>query len=267
MATKILYKYRDWNNDNHKTILSKNEIYFCSAKRFNDPFDGRVVLAYDLLTKDERFQAYYELFRADYPNLPDSKIRDMANQWVSKGLLDDPLHQKKQVEFIYEKNINDFGIVSLSEVCDDILMWAHYANSHRGFCIGFNKQKLVDFRINALNKEGLIYNCYEVKYYKDYPKLKPIGLSDERFVIEPLSSKSKCWQYEKEHRLILMNGTEKKLTLPAEIFEEIILGRSISEDDKNQIIKACRSRFPHAKIYQAYIYDTKYKIGLDEIMI
>ena len=36
-----------------------------------------------------------------------------------------------------EKDINNFGAFSMSQLKDNILMWSHYANQHKGFCIEF----------------------------------------------------------------------------------------------------------------------------------
>ncbi len=36
---KKLYKYRMWENAFHKTVLTDNELFFSSPKRFNDPYD------------------------------------------------------------------------------------------------------------------------------------------------------------------------------------------------------------------------------------
>ncbi len=34
---KILYKYRDWNNHFHKTILTERKVYFAQPTSFEDP--------------------------------------------------------------------------------------------------------------------------------------------------------------------------------------------------------------------------------------
>lgn len=34
----------------------------------------------------------------------------------------------------FDENI---GVLSLSEKCDDLLMWAHYAQNHKGLVVGF----------------------------------------------------------------------------------------------------------------------------------
>ncbi len=37
-----------------------------------------------------------------------------------------------------QKDVDGAGILSLSKVRDDILMWTHYADRHRGLCFEFD---------------------------------------------------------------------------------------------------------------------------------
>ncbi|MGF6383844.1 hypothetical protein OKW31_006845 [Paraburkholderia atlantica] len=37
----------------------------------------------------------------------------------------------------YDKNANEYGIYSMAETPRSLLMWAHYAESHTGVCLGF----------------------------------------------------------------------------------------------------------------------------------
>ncbi len=32
---KVLFKYRDWENEHHRDIVQKNELYFSSMSQFN----------------------------------------------------------------------------------------------------------------------------------------------------------------------------------------------------------------------------------------
>lgn len=38
----VLYKYRNWEDDYHRRILTHNELYFASPDQFNDPFDSKI---------------------------------------------------------------------------------------------------------------------------------------------------------------------------------------------------------------------------------
>ncbi|WP_214826490.1 DUF2971 domain-containing protein [Chryseobacterium sp. ISL-6] len=51
----------------------------------------------------------------------------------------------------YVENVNrNFGIYSLTTKNSNLLMWSHYGNSHKGFCIGFNTEKLFKLVMGTL---------------------------------------------------------------------------------------------------------------------
>ena len=61
---------------------------------------------------------------------------------------------------------NQYGLLCMSKDWTHPLLWSHYADSHRGLCLGF------DIRPSAQHK------FQEVIYRKDRPTLKAIGIQD-----------------------------------------------------------------------------------------
>ncbi len=54
---KILYKFRYFDEKGyHLRILTDNEIFFASPKLFNDPFDCRIPVRYDLGNRDQKIR-------------------------------------------------------------------------------------------------------------------------------------------------------------------------------------------------------------------
>jgi len=43
----ILYKYRDWNNEYHKKIITDYELYMPLSHQLNDIYDGQL---YEIIT-------------------------------------------------------------------------------------------------------------------------------------------------------------------------------------------------------------------------
>jgi hypothetical protein len=97
------------------------------------------------------------------------------------------------------------GIVCMSETWESPLMWAHYAESHKGIVMGF------DVPAQAFEK---------VEYVSDRPTLASMNL-DSFDDITPddlkrlMRMKAAGWSYEREHRAFLklqngvtINGTE-----------------------------------------------------------
>lgn len=92
------------------------------------------------------------------------------------------------------------GIYSLSKTVIDELLWAYYANSHTGFCIEYDLEKL-----GELTK---IAGSFDVLYEHNIPQITLddlIGIQSDVIKILQLTSgtKSKKWQHEDEIRIIM----------------------------------------------------------------
>lgn len=105
------------------------------------------------------------------------------------------------------------GVVSLTENHRNILMWAHYANSHKGFCIGYKKdfiaKKLNPLMLEDYEGQSIIYPdrvVYDSKrfdserYSQSNDRLKRMPIQD---IMDMMMVKSNEWIYEKEHRCII----------------------------------------------------------------
>lgn len=124
-----------------------------------------------------------------------------------------------------EKNKNKIGIISLTEAKDNLLMWSHYANEHKGAVIGFWAKSAFDGNMFAhlhepqLNSRSMFGGyeiftgeCLPVMYRKqpryrvdkfdfDYSNITAEG--EDRILFEIFQQKSDEWIYEKEHRITL----------------------------------------------------------------
>ncbi|EIS3742429.1 DUF2971 domain-containing protein [Aeromonas hydrophila] len=109
--------------------------------------------------------------------------------------------------------IQQNGIISLSETPRNLLMWAHYADNHKGMCIGYKKNVLEEksselkkdrFEIAVLSPKKINYDNYRFPI-EDY--LFPDNMSaneiEKQFVMRHFFTKSDEWIYEKEFRFIL----------------------------------------------------------------
>jgi len=105
------------------------------------------------------------------PILPNSEIHRICKERIDSGFYKD-----------YLKSINEeFGIFSLSKSKNNLLMWSHYADSHKGYCIGFDHEML-------LNISGSLGS---VIYSNLFPKLSLFPKSDALDFLKLLRTKSK----------------------------------------------------------------------------
>ena len=92
------------------------------------------------------------------------------------------------------RKIKDIVVLSLAENCDSLLMWAHYAASHTGFSIGFNKdEKILDRPTPLFHYFDAVSYCHHRATGKRFTDIQDY---------EIYFRKSSEWSYEKEWRLI-----------------------------------------------------------------
>jgi hypothetical protein len=105
------------------------------------------------------------------------------------------------------------GIVSFSAKATNPLMWANYAENHRGLCLGFDVQGAS--KINYVSAR------------KKMPALLDIVQNSDTITIEKaIMTKYSHWRYEEEWRLIV--GTENR---------DESLGMSFIDFDENLVLR------------------------------
>jgi hypothetical protein len=114
------------------------------------------------------------------------------------------------------------------------LMWAHYANNHRGICIKYNFE--LDGIQNICLDENETLDILKVNYSNNaidifnYPENQL-----ENLKFEILTNKYSKWKYEKEVRLIHQN--RGLLKIKRQCIKEIIFGCKSTPKDRYTIIK------------------------------
>lgn len=185
---KTLYKYYSSNFD-FKSYLNDPSIRLSQLHSLNDPFEG--------MLPDALMDRLVPLLQKEWhPNNPTSETH------------------KEYTKNRLRNFIDEFGIASVSETHRNLLMWAHYASEHKGYCIGYSQDMLA--RKNTLYKE-IMYgdNAFELKKinYDSIPFDSEIideiisqDFNDHKFIDilweRALTTKSDAWSYEKEYRYI-----------------------------------------------------------------
>ena len=181
-----LYIYKRFN-EHSLSVLKDKAIWFASAESLNDPFE---------------FGFYCQEMHINGISI------DVAS-------FEEAVRTMKQM-----------GVLSLSEINDNILMWSHYSESHTGFCIEFGRSEL--------NELGNWDHCAPVNYDENLPTFKPIELPSIKTVTQILLTKSVLWAYEKEWRIIAKKGNQT-YPLPGNI-TGIIFGYKMSSDKQREIM-------------------------------
>lgn len=248
---EIIYKFRDWDNCNHKRILVNNELYIPSVNQLNDPFDCLIKYDYSEIQNEglsvRVVNMYFEEFGNQITKLGYKK-EELINNSDSNIQLK-LLKLKKYYDGVFEKNREKhLGVISFSEVWDNLLMWSHYSNSHKGFCVGFNTQKLIE--------SNFFNNGCKVFYPNNYPLVNPFD-NDLKKITSIFYNKSNDWGYEKEYRMTKLFGynrnndefqKQKIFYFEDNFISEVILGWKISKEHREKLLIECNKK--NIPVYQ-----------------
>ncbi len=153
---------------------------------------------------------------------------------------------------------------SFCEHFDSILMWSHYADCHKGFCIEYdlNQWQKDDIRRRLLYP--VIYQN-ELFDFTDY-LIQSIGYKkfNNLYAIISCATKSDQWKYEKEWRMIFNVGpgfNEDDYRMNCQ--KRVILGCRMDEDYKKEVISICQAN--KLEICQAKVSLKKYELEFEDI--
>lgn len=244
-----------------KDILENGLIRFAPIGSFNDPFElepaitplSRKFLQYLRDTSESELQGIsmsdedhaYSAERADNVEFYREKYRAEVGKY---GVL----------SLSTNTNINQLLAVSVPEKDDprtNILMWSHYADSHKGFAIEFRDDFI----------DGVKLEKVEYSEERDFLTFEDI---DENNFDRIFFKKSTEWKYEQEYRAVLplLSAAE----LRDEIFHlykinkssisSIVLGCAMSEEEKEIIMAIVQSdsELKDVKIYHAKLEENGY---------
>lgn len=149
------------------------------------------------------------------------------------------MHEDMARSFVAKFKIS-FKLCSFSERVDSTLMWAHYANYHKGFCVEYDIKRLPPSDYVSRFMYPVIYSDRLV----DLTAHALRGIEDPEFNnLFPNQiglRKASDWEYEKEWRLLFSNGIlDKPQAYPMPKPELVYLGSHISGEHEKEIIDIC----------------------------
>lgn len=125
----MVYRYRSIDEKQLQSLRTR-QFFFANVMDFNDPFDSQVKAIYAGSEQDWRnylARSGYSLVEIDQKIWALKHFNEQAGE--RRGIL------------VYERN-QDFQeqayVCCFSRKPDIILMWGHYADSHKGMVLGFN---------------------------------------------------------------------------------------------------------------------------------
>jgi hypothetical protein len=242
-----LYKFRSWSNPKHQTKFEKRVLDFPSPNRFNDPFDCDIPWAYDKMSKAERVGYLWALGREAEPTedeaMTAASVQLMEIQMACEDREEYQLCMEEFTKRIKEK----YGVLSFAGVVDNMLLWSHYADNHRGFCLEFDRLLLKEMFDELLKSDGHSIRGFPVQCVDNYPELRP----DRDKWHDRFTHKSTCWSYEREYRFIYIDGANSSQCFPQDALTAIYLGCQMEDDAMQEITRIAQQVYPDAVLYRA----------------
>lgn len=236
-------------------ILEEECIAFTPPLRFNDPFDLHPTVAHITDRRYLRRAAIETEWQMPIPkSLPASRkskremLRSIRREVVKAMRAQaEPFAARVQSTMLSQFNERG-GVLCLTSLKDSLLMWAHYAASHRGFVIEFNSEE------PAFRDLGKVWR---ITYSRD----RPVADTTKRPQLEWFFVKGKEWEYESEFRIIRefrhCQAVEKNgqvihvYPLPKQAIKAIYLGVNMQQPARQRVLAALRGT--HIETFQAQL--------------
>lgn len=207
--------------------LPELRLRFTQPLDFNDPFESRPFVGlHPRATEvpphwtERASRSMAALVRSVDASTRSTVLRDLFTSTSKelRGLL-----QTQGLAFTRDALVHVFreryGVLSLSEQVDSLLMWAHYAKGHTGFALGFDGT----------------HPFFESARSVEYRDLRPDFRAADLVFHEVFFVKSREWSYEHEWRAIrLLTASDTVIRrtpldihlvkIPAQAVSQIILG-------------------------------------------
>lgn len=243
-----LYKFYTFNVYSLSVLINK-KVWFSKPATLNDPFDIDIDLTYPITPANFSYmikvlesqkgisKERLEELKKFEQHIPDQNALNQMSKVMNKKFRDD------------RKN---WGVFCMCKHPKHILMWSHYADHHRGFCIQFVR--------NPKNQLGNIEMTRPVSYSCEYPSPDPYTENGmERVYDELFFTKAKGWEYEKEWRMLNEEG-DIELPIPGDI-SAIIFGLNMPKPQRKTVKNILSDRH-EIKYLQAIKVKNKFELEI-----
>lgn len=247
-----LYKYESFSIQSLLN-LKNQQIYFGSPSAFNDPYDCALKVNIQDVSEEELKELKERYFSQRIP----LKVRELFESATSQEQKNILLRAARSAcEEAIDRYHQSVGVSCFSEINDELLMWAHYADKYKGFCLEF------DTNNDLFNKTN------EVNYVDEMPKISVRNIVDRNQpsdLINLLCTKSKAWSYEKEWRCI-HEEAGKLYGYSAETLTGVYFGPNMDQDACAIICLVLKGQNPNVRFWQGTRSEAKFKVEFKEFI-
>ncbi len=256
-------------NINSLSALAEGKAWFSRLADFNDPFEGQfLVKRPDLNADKERLLRHLENY------LPKNVMSEPAFDVVWRKYLADPKEFDELIEQMISQTSTRFynAFQNVSAFClasdipdvnashvSNVMMWSHYADGMKGFCIKFKPDCLLA-SLEKLNEAN--FNVAQVHYQDDMYGVDFYDLIDlsKNVYTQAIHTKHTGWEYEYECRIITENPGLYKYSHNA--IECIFIGSKMPLSHQKILIDICSINIQDVDIFSVRTHASGYSVEL-----
>lgn len=277
-------------------IIESKSLKWSSPIAYNDPFDHQAGFVLDLEEKSFAHLLTDSMLRIIFTDTPvnvgASKLftkllllsryaRDrLPREEMSIQLYEAALHVAKNIT----EGIDDFNtaihsellhsrVLCVSEEINNVVMWSHYADKHRGVAFQLGCIENLDNRLLAAQPvvytDRFIAFPSALEYAQHLTGERPINMV--ALIWKIAYTKHLDWAYEKEWRVripLLNENPGTDFTFydePTEVFQALYLGCRMEPSHIESVVQVATKVLPHIKIYRSVQSRTSYSLSFELI--
>lgn len=204
--------------------------------QFNELTSARIYSALDMMRRGLTDVEVFEYLSASVNKVDSQFIAEMTNKLIG------------------EKYIDQYRVICFTVKYDNNLMWAHYADNHKGCVLEFTDYwseldcKVYSYPIDYSHEPFFLERSIESIIYGDSNK------ETRDWGRAALFSKSKEWKYESEFRSLFFSGEEPStvtdVPFKSRSLKSITFGARFDAARINEIIQLARTINSSCEFYQ-----------------
>jgi len=281
-----------------KAILMSRCLKCRSPLNFNDPFDVQVGfhLGFDIndlgnmVTNkikelvEAKYEPYFEnkndfsevikylRINHNYKKFKENEFNLMVHKIVETSV---EILEKNRTDFIEirKKTVKSMRVVCLAEEFDNLLMWSHYSDFHRGVVMRLSVSEFekdndplwLAKKVKYINRPEPLFTGTQILNFIFGIKSNDI----EKLKFQLVYTKYEAWKYEKEWRFWTTvddgNDEDYLMTFPCERFDGLFFGCKCKNDDIIELKNIGMGVNSKMKFYKAEQENSEFKLRMNEI--
>lgn len=240
------------SEDRLRLLFVEGKLYHPLPSQFNDPFECKPHFRWPEKAKEiqEIRKHLVKVARSKGKSRKEAEAF-VANSMAKEGFIQNAIYGA------VSKTLSEVRVCSFTSSKENLLFWAHYADSHRGFCIEYDATVLP------------IAYAFKVHYSKKYPEVKYPAPPDARG-LKPALIKSKEWAYEEEFRTIFVpeanrqpNNDGVSLILTGNEIKNVYFGAFMEEAQKELLLELLNQGPFNPGVWQANLSQSNFEVNFE----